>query len=82
MLAIRMLRTMARMTRAGRPALPDVEFLTVPEVAEYLRISKVTVYRWIASGELPARRIGLSGRNLRIEKTAVERAMAQSAVPE
>lgn len=37
-------------------------FLTVGEVAEMLRVSTMTVYRLINSGELPAVRIGKSFR--------------------
>ena len=37
-------------------------FLTVSEVAEALRVSNMTVYRLINSGELPAVRIGKSFR--------------------
>lgn len=37
-------------------------FLTVAEVAELLRVSTMTVYRLIKSGELPAARIGKSYR--------------------
>ena len=32
--------------------LPDVRFLTVAEVAELMRVSKMTVYRLVHSGEL------------------------------
>jgi excisionase family DNA binding protein len=38
------------------PASPNL--LTVREAAEVLRVSKPTVYRWIANGELPAIRYG------------------------
>ena len=37
-------------------------FLTVGEVAQALRVSNMTVYRLINSGELPALRIGKSFR--------------------
>jgi excisionase family DNA binding protein len=37
-------------------------FLTVGEVAQMLRVSSMTVYRLINSGELPAVRIGKSFR--------------------
>lgn len=37
-------------------------FLTVGEVAEMLRVSSMTVYRLINSGDLPAVRIGKSFR--------------------
>ncbi|HEY2427646.1 MAG TPA: helix-turn-helix domain-containing protein [Acidimicrobiales bacterium] len=37
-------------------------FLTVAEVARSLRVSNMTVYRLISSGELPAVRVGKSYR--------------------
>jgi excisionase family DNA binding protein len=39
-----------------------VQFLTVAEVAEIMRVSKMTVYRLVHSGELPAVRVGKSFR--------------------
>lgn len=44
------------------PEIPDVKFLTVAEVAELMRLSKMTVYRMVHSGELPAVRFGRSYR--------------------
>ena len=41
---------------------PRVQFLTVSEVAEVMRVSKMTVYRLVHSGELPAVRVGKSFR--------------------
>jgi len=38
------------------------QFLTVAEVAEQMRVSKMTVYRLVHSGELPAVRVGKSFR--------------------
>ncbi len=38
------------------------DFLTVAEVARRLRVSNMTVYRLINSGQLPAARIGKSYR--------------------
>lgn len=43
-------------------ALGQVEFLTVAEVASMMRVSKMTVYRLVHSGELPAARVGKSFR--------------------
>ena len=43
-------------------ALADVRFLTVDEVAAVLRLSRMTVYRLVHSGELEAVRIGRSFR--------------------
>lgn len=41
---------------------PRMQFLTVAEVAEVMRVSKMTVYRLVHSGELPAVRVGKSYR--------------------
>ena len=43
-------------------ALKDVRFLTVAEVAATMRVSKMTVYRLVHNGELPAIRVGRSFR--------------------
>lgn len=39
-----------------------VKFLTVAEVAAMMRVSKMTVYRMVHQGELPAVRVGRSFR--------------------
>lgn len=44
------------------PAAAQVQFLTVAEVASLMRVSKMTVYRLVHSGELPALRVGKSFR--------------------
>jgi excisionase family DNA binding protein len=43
-------------------ALEEVSFLTVAEVAGVMRVSKMTVYRMVHSGELTAVRVGRSFR--------------------
>ncbi|HEY2644372.1 MAG TPA: helix-turn-helix domain-containing protein [Galbitalea sp.] len=48
--------------------LSGVRFLTVAEVAEMMRVSNMTVYRLVHSGELPAVRFG---RSFRIPESAV-----------
>jgi excisionase family DNA binding protein len=48
--------------------LSDVRFLTVAEVADMMRVSKMTVYRMVHSGELPAIRFG---RSFRVPESAV-----------
>ena len=52
--------------------LPDVRFLTVAEVADLMRVSKMTVYRLVHSGELPAVRFG---RSYRVPESAVTAAL-------
>ncbi|HKC29869.1 MAG TPA: helix-turn-helix domain-containing protein [Jatrophihabitans sp.] len=44
------------------PALAEVKFLTVAEVATLMRVSKMTVYRMVHAGDLPAVRVGRSFR--------------------
>ena len=56
-------------SRSGQPApLEQVRFLTVAEVAAIMRVSKMTVYRLVHSGELPAARFG---RSYRVPENAV-----------
>jgi excisionase family DNA binding protein len=42
--------------------LAEVRFLTVAEVAALMRVSRMTVYRLVHSGELAAVRVGRSFR--------------------
>ena len=50
------------------PALAEVKFLTVAEVASVMRVSKMTVYRMVHGGDLPAVRVG---RSFRVPEQAV-----------
>ena len=43
-------------------SLSEMKFLTVAEVAAVMRVSKMTVYRLVHSGELPSVRVGRSFR--------------------
>ncbi|HSY16491.1 MAG TPA: helix-turn-helix domain-containing protein [Jatrophihabitantaceae bacterium] len=52
----------AQQSRQSGEALSDVHFLTVAEVAAVMRVSKMTVYRMVHSGELSAVRVGRSFR--------------------
>ena len=51
------------------PDLMGAPFLTVAEIAQRMRVSKMTVYRLVHSGELPAVRFG---RSFRVQRAAVE----------
>ncbi|GAB3264555.1 helix-turn-helix domain-containing protein [Alteromonas gracilis] len=42
--------------------ISEVKFLTVAEVASVMRVSKMTVYRLVHGGDLPAVRVGRSFR--------------------
>ncbi len=48
---------------------PGSSWLTVPEVAAELRVSRMTVYRLIHDGDLPAIRVG---RNIRVPENALD----------
>ena len=50
--------------------LAEVRFLTVAEVASIMRVSKMTVYRMVHAGELPAIRVG---RSFRVPEDAVHK---------
>ena len=57
--------------------LSEVRFLTVAEVAALMRVSKMTVYRLVHSGELPAVRVG---RSFRVPEQAVHDYLRDSFV--
>ena len=49
--------------------LAQAKFLTVAEVATVMRVSKMTVYRLVHNGELPAVRVG---KSFRVPEKAVD----------
>ncbi len=64
---------------AGSPQadarLAEVRFLTVAEVAGLMRVSKMTVYRLVHGGTLPAVRVG---RSFRVPEKAVHEYLSSS----
>ncbi len=63
------------MARSPSPSGP--RFLTALEVAERMRVSKMTVYRLIRAGKIPAVRIG---RAFRVREDDVEKYLDSSYV--
>lgn len=57
------------MTESSAP-----RFLTVAEVAEMARVSRMTVYRMVHAGELPAIRVG---KSFRVPEAAVAEMLSQ-----
>jgi excisionase family DNA binding protein len=55
--------------------LSDPKFLTVAEVAAMMRVSKMTVYRLVHGGELPAVRVG---RSFRVKEQDVDEYLRKS----
>ena len=68
--------TMPERSRPERP-LHEVAFLTVAEVAAALRVSKMTVYRLVHAGDLPAVQVG---RSYRVPEQAVKDYLTSSYV--
>ncbi|MGA8847186.1 MAG: helix-turn-helix domain-containing protein [Nocardioides sp.] len=62
------------MTNSQGPT-SDPKFLTIAEVAGMMRVSKMTVYRLVHSGELPAVRVG---RSFRVLEGAVDEYLRKS----
>src|SRR3954469_14889514 len=57
--------------------LAEVRFLTVAEVASIMRVSKMTVYRLVHGGDLPAVRVG---RSFRVPEDAVHKYLQTSYI--
>ncbi|MBA3233468.1 MAG: helix-turn-helix domain-containing protein [Propionibacteriales bacterium] len=55
-------------SRTPGDPISEVKFLTVAEVATTMRVSKMTVYRLVHAGDLPAIRVG---RSFRVPEEAV-----------
>jgi len=57
--------------------LNEVRLLTVAEVAEIMRLSKMTIYRMVNSGALPALKVG---RSVRIPEHVVDEYLRKAFV--
>jgi excisionase family DNA binding protein len=64
-------------TAPSRAPLSDVRFLTVAEVAAAMRVSKMTVYRLVHAGDLPAVRVG---RSFRVPEQAMHDYLRQAYI--
>lgn len=72
-----MRRMETTMAPTSESPLGDVKFLTVAEVASVMRVSKMTVYRLVHNGDLPAVRVG---RSFRVPEQAVNDYLRDSYV--
>jgi excisionase family DNA binding protein len=70
-------RVEIEVTMSNERQLAEVRFLTVAEVASIMRVSKMTVYRMVHAGELPAIRVG---RSFRVPEDAVHKYLRTSYV--
>lgn len=62
---------------APRSSSGRVRYLTVAEVAEVMRVSRMTVYRLVHNAELPAVRVG---RSFRVPEDALNAYLEAAAV--
>jgi excisionase family DNA binding protein len=53
------------------------ELMTLGEVADYLRVTKTTVYRLLRQGQIPANKVG---RQWRFDKTSIDEWLHRSSV--
>ncbi|WP_156252969.1 helix-turn-helix domain-containing protein [Pseudactinotalea terrae] len=56
----------------AQPSAP--RFLTVAEVAQLARVSRMTVYRMVHAGDLPAIRVG---KSFRVPEAAVQEMLSE-----
>jgi excisionase family DNA binding protein len=56
-------------------SLSEIRFLTVAEVAALMRVSRMTVYRLVHSGELASVRVG---RSFRVPERAVHAYLSEA----
>jgi excisionase family DNA binding protein len=55
--------------------ISEVKFVTIAEVASMMRVSKMTVYRLVHNGDLPAVRVG---RSFRVKESDVDEYLKRS----
>ncbi|ACQ81506.1 excision promoter, Xis [Beutenbergia cavernae DSM 12333] len=64
---------------AEEPTVDEApRFLTVAEVAELVRVSRMTVYRMVQAGDLPAIRVG---KSYRVPAAAVDALVSDGLAP-
>jgi excisionase family DNA binding protein len=66
------------MSRRNAIQAQSDQLMTAAEIADMFRCSKMTVYRMINGGELPAVRIG---RSFRVYRSVVKQHLRNSAIP-
>jgi len=59
--------------------MPDIEFMTVAEVADFLRLSDQVIYNWISNGSLEHT---LIDDRLSVRRKAVAALLGSSALPD
>lgn len=61
------------------PDTPNHEILTLEEVANYLRLTPQTIYKWVQEGRIPAVKLG---KEWRFRKSILDRWLDQQMLNE
>ena len=67
---------MARNPRAPCRAAPPPEVMTISDLAEYLQVSKSSLYKLVQSGKVPGQKVG---KHWRFHKESVDEWLKRSS---
>ncbi|MCC6950815.1 MAG: helix-turn-helix domain-containing protein [Phycisphaerales bacterium] len=67
---------MARTPRAPGRALPPPEVMTISDLAEYLQVSKSSLYKLVQQGKVPGQKVG---KHWRFRKDTVDQWLSASS---
>jgi len=67
---------MARNPRAPGRAAPPPEVMTISDLAEYLQVSKSSLYKLVQSGKVPGQKVG---KHWRFHKESVDEWLKRSS---
>lgn len=65
---------MARTPRAPGRAAPPHEVMTISDLAEYLQVSKSSLYKLVQQGKVPGQKVG---KHWRFHKEVIDRWLAK-----
>jgi excisionase family DNA binding protein len=63
----------------GGEVMPPKKYLTIPELARMLGVSRITVYNWVKKGVIPATKVG---RTYIITDETLNEILGESITPE
>jgi excisionase family DNA binding protein len=67
---------MARTPRAPGRAVPPPEVMTISDLAEYLQVSKSSLYKLVQNGRVPGQKVG---KHWRFRKDTVDQWLSASS---
>lgn len=69
---------MSRPRTAKSPSIPLPEVMTIDDLAEYLQVSKSSLYKLVQGGKVPGQKVG---KHWRFSRAVIERWLARSEHP-